>query len=388
MVDHYKLQIAETEAERQRIYSFRYQIYVGEMQKAFSGADHVKQIFRDELDDSGILFYISEGEELICSTRVNLVADIPDSHNLTDWFRFNTFSVLSHKEMSFSSRLMVAKSWRRTLILGKFLNAVYRYCRNLGIKLDFCYCAPSLVHLYEYLGYRQYSDNFTDFEVGYRVPLLLVSEDLKHLQAVHSPFFMAARKYKLPTGSRDLISWIEKKFPRFTQTWPRRLINPDEHWAYMSERLHSEDVPLLNGFTPEEVSMLLNDSPAIPFHKGEGLVTSGEVGKELFVILSGAVEVRKVISGQEYGLLTLGKGDIFGEMAFVSAAPRSADVFGLTEGEMLVLTPDYFQGLMRRLPDISAKMLLNLSMVLCERLRLTTRQWANLTKKQEEAGDG
>lgn len=50
----------------------------------------------------------------------------------------------------------------------------------------------------------------------------------------------------------------------------------------------------------------------------------GSVGSELFVVLDGAVEIAKLAEGRKTVIVTLGKGEFFGEMAVIDGSSRSA----------------------------------------------------------------
>lgn len=50
----------------------------------------------------------------------------------------------------------------------------------------------------------------------------------------------------------------------------------------------------------------------------------GSMGRELFVVLTGSVDIVKSVAGNDVVLASLGKGEFFGEMAVIDASPRSA----------------------------------------------------------------
>ncbi len=47
----------------------------------------------------------------------------------------------------------------------------------------------------------------------------------------------------------------------------------------------------------------------------------GSVGRELFVVLAGSVNIIKATGGRSDVIATLGKGEFFGEMAVIDASP-------------------------------------------------------------------
>src|SRR5258708_26064717 len=56
----------------------------------------------------------------------------------------------------------------------------------------------------------------------------------------------------------------------------------------------------------------------------------GSTGRELFVVLAGEVEIAKVSSTGKTVIVTLGKGEFFGEMAVIDGSSRSATAIAAT----------------------------------------------------------
>src|SRR3954453_16221445 len=50
----------------------------------------------------------------------------------------------------------------------------------------------------------------------------------------------------------------------------------------------------------------------------------GSTGRELFVVLDGKVDIAKMNDGVRTPIVTLGKGEFFGEMAVIDGSSRSA----------------------------------------------------------------
>ncbi|OAF17662.1 MULTISPECIES: Crp/Fnr family transcriptional regulator [Bradyrhizobium] len=60
------------------------------------------------------------------------------------------------------------------------------------------------------------------------------------------------------------------------------------------------------------------------FGVGDVIFEEGSTGRELFVVLDGEVEIAKVAGITKTTIITLGKGEFFGEMAVIDGSARSA----------------------------------------------------------------
>jgi CRP-like cAMP-binding protein len=89
------------------------------------------------------------------------------------------------------------------------------------------------------------------------------------------------------------------------------------------------------------------------------------------VLLSGRAELRRE---NQQVIRTMSRGDVIGEMGLVRHRPRSADVVVADKVEYVVLDEDFLQRLQRRHPRIAAKVFLNLTRILSDRLEDTTDQ--------------
>jgi CRP/FNR family transcriptional regulator, cyclic AMP receptor protein len=66
------------------------------------------------------------------------------------------------------------------------------------------------------------------------------------------------------------------------------------------------------------------------FDVGEVIFEEGSTGRELFVVLGGQVEIAKVSGASKTVIVTLGKGEFFGEMAVIDGSSRSATAIAAT----------------------------------------------------------
>jgi CRP/FNR family transcriptional regulator, cyclic AMP receptor protein len=89
----------------------------------------------------------------------------------------------------------------------------------------------------------------------------------------------------------------------------------------------------------DTLSLFQNERDVRELAAGEFVFREGEAGSEAFVLLAGEVEVE--VEGRP--VERLGPGDIFGEMAIVSSAERSASVRAATDVRLAVLDERRFQ---------------------------------------------
>ncbi len=90
---------------------------------------------------------------------------------------------------------------------------------------------------------------------------------------------------------------------------------------------------------------------------GERIFEQGDLGTEMFIILDGTVDIVKHISGESHRLSRLERGDFFGEMALLEAAPRTADAVSGSDVKVLVINGSQFDDMLRRNPEIAVRII-------------------------------
>ncbi len=136
-------------------------------------------------------------------------------------------------------------------------------------------------------------------------------------------------------------------------------------------------IPLFGELTPEEVSLLDGATQERRYQVGENIVTIGQKGDRLFMILEGQVQVLYPARSQEFELARLGPGDFFGEMALLNDEPRSATVRTLEPTRVLTLDKKDFQAIVRGSSSVALKLLRILSM----RIRNADEQMSGLSEQ-------
>jgi glutaminase len=136
----------------------------------------------------------------------------------------------------------------------------------------------------------------------------------------------------------------------------------------------AKDYELFDGLRAEEVSALLPYLKRRRFHRTEAIVKIGDDAQELFFLARGHVSVTvDLASGATKRLATFSAGMAFGEMAVLDRAPRSANIVADTDVECDIMELDDFEKLGRSHPGIKIKLLENLCLGLCHKLRKVNR---------------
>lgn len=108
-------------------------------------------------------------------------------------------------------------------------------------------------------------------------------------------------------------------------------------------------------------NLTLGDVERRRFNAGEFICREGDPGQEAFVIHSGSIEVKRRINGTDKVLARLGEGELVGEMALFRKAPRSADMVAATDAELLVITYERLEWLIRNRTQLTLEILKRLS---------------------------
>jgi CRP-like cAMP-binding protein len=105
-------------------------------------------------------------------------------------------------------------------------------------------------------------------------------------------------------------------------------------------------IPFFGGLEPAALDRLAAGMRSRRFRRGEVIFHIGDPGDALFVIVSGEVKISLPSeTGDEAILATLRPGDVFGELALLDGAPRSASAAALTPTEAVILPRERFREL-------------------------------------------
>lgn len=129
-------------------------------------------------------------------------------------------------------------------------------------------------------------------------------------------------------------------------------------------------MPLFRPLNDREILRVLQVMDVVSYTDGEAVITEGERGEELYIVLEGTVDVMR----GDAKLTTLSPGEHFGEMALIRSQPRSATVKSHGTAElMLIRRTDFFE-ILRNEHQLAVKLLWQFLGVLADRLAATSRE--------------
>jgi CRP-like cAMP-binding protein len=137
---------------------------------------------------------------------------------------------------------------------------------------------------------------------------------------------------------------------------------------------------LANGLTEDQLDRLASIAVLRSFQDGETIVEQDDSDRDLLVIARGSVDVLSV-TGEVIGRARAGMP--VGEISFIDARPRSVTVISHGASEVVVMPADPLWDLLNADRELALRALMNLSRLLCARLRATNRDLAALMAIEE-----
>ncbi len=135
---------------------------------------------------------------------------------------------------------------------------------------------------------------------------------------------------------------------------------------------HLRGLKLLAGLSSSQLEDVGSRLKPTRFAQDETVIKQGEPGDEMYFIESGRARViREISATRALVLAELEAGDLFGEMALLTGAPRSATVTALSELNLWILGQADFDELVTAYPNLA----LAVSRLLSQRLRDTDERF-------------
>src|ERR1700738_1453189 len=129
--------------------------------------------------------------------------------------------------------------------------------------------------------------------------------------------------------------------------------------------------PIFCDLDPEPLDQLSRYAKYTTLKRGTTIVSKGDPGNSLIAVISGTVKISVSSPDGRSAILNLiGPGEIFGEVAVLDGAARTADATANTNCEIYIIDRREFLPFVRSQPALAMKLI----ELLCMRLRWTSDQ--------------
>jgi CRP-like cAMP-binding protein len=134
-----------------------------------------------------------------------------------------------------------------------------------------------------------------------------------------------------------------------------------------------ENLAIFESMSKEDLKVIAEVSTIKEIKAGNIIFEEGSFGNELFIILSGSVQISKNIKENiKRPLATLRKNGVFGEVAIISEQYRTAEASAVEDTELLSITKEQFEKFVSTSPAGGKIILQKLVSILAARLKTTT----------------
>jgi CRP/FNR family transcriptional regulator, cyclic AMP receptor protein len=133
-------------------------------------------------------------------------------------------------------------------------------------------------------------------------------------------------------------------------------------------------IPMFAKLEPPKLKLLAFTSESLTFEDGEMIFHVGDPADCAYVILDGEAEILAEIEDSTVVVATLGRNQLFGELAVLNKTPRSATLRAKGNLEALRFTDEVFVKLATENPEVALDVMRQLS----EKLALSLRQFEAL----------
>jgi extracellular factor (EF) 3-hydroxypalmitic acid methyl ester biosynthesis protein len=366
-----------SDAQREEVYRFCDSAAGREPNRRISGADGESMMPEHPWERSGAHIYASRLGTVVGAMRRNVVAAVDIPSKIREIFQFDRFLAdFSPQSLTMSSPPVLTSDAAGEQAAALLYNYHYQTLRDQGMQFDFVSVAPAAIGSYEQIGYRRYGRNFPGAATGLRVPMVLVVEDIDHLQRVRSPLLQSS--HTMPSRT-DAADWFSAAFPEQSRFFNRRTMERSTFWSMWGSTIRESPASraqLFAGLTEAEVQLFLHEASVHRISAGETVVRTGDVGDEMFIVLSGVAEAIVAEEGGHRLFRGLQHGDVFGEVAMFLDSVRSASVRAITDVEVLIISKEQLTDGLTSMPKIASRVLLNLVRCLCGRLVENSQQSA------------
>jgi len=121
------------------------------------------------------------------------------------------------------------------------------------------------------------------------------------------------------------------------------------------------EIPMFSKLSPEDLEKIAEIAQEQLYSMHSLICREGDPGSTLFIIVSGQVDVIKLLGKKQNILATRRDGEFVGEMAILESAPRSATLKARSDVRVLTIEGDAFTTILLDRPEVAVSVLKHMS---------------------------
>jgi CRP/FNR family transcriptional regulator, cyclic AMP receptor protein len=146
--------------------------------------------------------------------------------------------------------------------------------------------------------------------------------------------------------------------------------------------------PLFEQFSLAEIRLMGHFMQTYRAEAGQEIIREGEAGDFMMVVVEGRIEVFKQDRWNAPRLIAVvDEGKTLGEMSMIDGEPRFATCVAVEPTLIAVLTADHLARIILEQPILGAKILMQLALMLSQRLRHTSSRLVEYLDRQRELNE-
>jgi hypothetical protein len=191
-----------------------------------------------------------------------------------------------------------------------------------------------------------------------------VANLLTHIDMARAHYLANMEKLSTFLRYRDIPNSLQRRiYDYYSYLWEHRLGYDESavlsglppslqgEVSLLLKREFIEKVPFLKGGGLELIRDIAFELRPVIFTPGTFIFRAGEIGRHVYFISHGTVEV--ISPDGKTIMATLGDGDLFGEIALLYSQPRSASVRAMDYCDLYTLDKDTFERVLTHYPDFA-----------------------------------
>ncbi len=170
----------------------------------------------------------------------------------------------------------------------------------------------------------------------------------------------SSKSKRIFTQLTDAIEWAEDDI----------LSSEGDASETEEEALNLGEIEFLKGRKAETMKEMEDALETRHYAPGEPIFAQGDKGDELFLIRRGRIRIALSTGGEgQFHVASFGRGDFFGDMAFLDSGIRSAGAVAETPTDVYAITRSHFDAMASKHPRLGQQFLGGLARALALRLR-------------------